>query len=94
MSAPDTNVEKQEQNHRPSLLGIKAALIYGVVLLTIFVIYVTLAAGDEEAGLAGDDTAGSSMVEGETEATALENYKEEGYEPGGNSTGSVQIQDQ
>jgi hypothetical protein len=92
MSAPDTDVEKQEKKHRPSLLGIKASLFYGAALLLIFVLYVAfVGSSDEEQGVAGDDTAGSSMVEGETEATTLEGYEAESYEPGGNSTGSVSI---
>ncbi|QFS82323.1 hypothetical protein FIU97_05950 [Roseivivax sp. THAF40] len=92
MSAPDTNVKNEEKKHRHSLLGIKASLAYGVGLLAIFTIYVITASNEGETGVAGADTAGSSMVEGETEGTALEGYEAEGYEPGGNSTGSVTLE--
>ena len=33
MSAPQTNVEKQADRHRPSLVGIAAAVIFALVLL-------------------------------------------------------------
>lgn len=33
MSAPNTDVEKQEKEHKPALLGIKGAIIVAVVLL-------------------------------------------------------------
>ena len=40
MSAPDTNVEKQERHHKPALLGIKGVLIL-VALLAIAAIFYT-----------------------------------------------------
>lgn len=39
MSAPDTNIEKQSNRHRPSLLGIGAALGF-VAVLTIGAVFV------------------------------------------------------
>ncbi|MFO7769917.1 hypothetical protein HAT86_06490 [Roseovarius gahaiensis] len=33
MSAPNTDVEKQEKEHKPALLGIKGAIIVAVLLL-------------------------------------------------------------
>ena len=33
MSAPNTNVEKQEKKHKPALLGIKGAMIFAAALL-------------------------------------------------------------
>ena len=33
MSAPNTNVEKQEEKHKPALLGIKGAMIFAAALL-------------------------------------------------------------
>ncbi|MHA6325736.1 hypothetical protein [Roseivivax sp. CAU 1753] len=89
MSAPDTNVKIQEKKHAPSLFGIKASIVYGVGLLTLFAIYVVVTSGNDEAGVAGDDSAGSSMVEGETEASTLEGYEADTYAPGGNATGTV-----
>ena len=37
MSAPQTNVEKQADRHRPSLIGIAAAVIFALVLLFFLV---------------------------------------------------------
>lgn len=33
MSAPDTNVEKQEAKHKPSLMGIRGAMIFGALMM-------------------------------------------------------------
>ncbi|MBD3663620.1 hypothetical protein [Sulfitobacter aestuariivivens] len=33
MSAPDTNIEKQESRHAPALWGIKGAMIFGALML-------------------------------------------------------------
>ncbi|QBF31281.1 hypothetical protein [Thalassococcus sp. S3] len=41
MSAPDTNIEKQERRHAPSLLGIGAAVVFGLAMLVGLLIYVT-----------------------------------------------------
>ena len=51
MSAPDTNVDKQEKQHKPSLLGIKGVLIFAFTLLVLFVGYVFLQ-GDNPEGAA------------------------------------------
>ena len=37
MSAPDTNVKKQEEKHKPALLGIKGAIAFAALLLALFV---------------------------------------------------------
>jgi hypothetical protein len=37
MSAPDTNIEKQEKQHKPALLGIKGGVLR-VALLLFFVV--------------------------------------------------------
>ena len=87
MSAPNTNVEKQEKSHRPSLLGIRAGLVYAAVLLTGFVAYNFYMSG-AEAPPAGA-IAGSSITEEGTEASTLEGYKADSYGPGGNSKGTV-----
>ena len=34
MSAPDTNIDKQEKQHKPALLGVKGAMIFGIVVGT------------------------------------------------------------
>lgn len=33
MSAPDTNIERQEEKHKPALLGIKGAMLFGGLML-------------------------------------------------------------
>ncbi len=33
MSAPDTNIELQEERHKPALIGIKAAMVFGGLMM-------------------------------------------------------------
>jgi len=33
MSAPDRNIEKQEARHKPALLGIKGAVVFGFLAM-------------------------------------------------------------
>lgn len=40
MSAPDTNIEKQEKRHKPALLGIKGAALFGVLMVLILLFFV------------------------------------------------------
>ncbi|APE43081.1 hypothetical protein BOO69_06385 [Sulfitobacter alexandrii] len=49
MSAPDTNVDKQEERHKPALLGIKGAMLFGVLMLLIIVFLAVMRGGDDEA---------------------------------------------
>ncbi|MGR3541925.1 MAG: hypothetical protein ACU0BS_10920 [Hasllibacter sp.] len=49
MSAPDTNVEKQEERHKPALGGIAFALIWGLVLLAGLIAF-TILTGDDPVG--------------------------------------------
>lgn len=46
MSAPDTNVKKQEKEHRPALLGIKGALIFGAIML-LLIVWFSVMRGEE-----------------------------------------------
>lgn len=39
MSAPDTNLEQQKSDHKPSLIGIKGAMIFGLLMLACAVAY-------------------------------------------------------
>ena len=39
MSAPDTNLEKQEKRHSPSLLGIRGAMIFAVLALIVIAMF-------------------------------------------------------
>ena len=49
MSAPDTNIKKQEKNHKGSLTGMRAVLIFAAVLLVGFIVWV-VANGNEPSG--------------------------------------------
>ncbi len=88
MSSPDTNPQTEEKRHRPALLGIRASLVYGAVLLTGLVIWMAIS-GEEDTGEPGGDDTVQTVPEGMETEEALEGYEEENYEPGGNSTGSV-----
>jgi hypothetical protein len=66
MSAPDTNIEKQEKRHKPSLLGIKGAMLLGVVILFGIAIFTMIGGGD-------DIGEASSVDEGATTAPAASN---------------------
>tara|TARA_R110002124_G_scaffold53302_2_gene152813 strand:+ start:261 stop:458 length:198 start_codon:yes stop_codon:yes gene_type:complete len=46
MSAPDTNVERQEKRHKPSLLGIRGAIIFGVVMVLLVILFSVMRGGD------------------------------------------------
>ncbi|SLN47005.1 hypothetical protein ROJ8625_02279 [Roseivivax jejudonensis] len=93
MSAPDTNTEKEEKRHRPALLGIRASLVYGAVLLTCLVLW-SLFSGEDETGEVGISDNTEMVPEGQETEEALEGFEEETYEPGGNSTGTVQTPEQ
>ncbi len=49
MSAPDTNPETQEKRHKPALLGIKGAMIFGALMIVILGFYVFSNGGDDTA---------------------------------------------
>lgn len=40
MSAPDTNIDKQEKQHKPALLGIRGAMIFGVLMVLLLLFFV------------------------------------------------------
>ncbi len=40
MSAPDTNIETQEKKHKPALLGIKGAMIFGVLTVLVLLFFI------------------------------------------------------
>ncbi len=64
MSAPDTNIEKQEQNHKASLMGIKGAMIFGALMLVLVIGFTMMNANDPEgdAGLNAEDGAAASTA--------------------------------
>lgn len=49
MSAPDTNTEKQEERHKPALLGIKGAMIFGALMMVLLAFFVLGNARDDDA---------------------------------------------
>ena len=53
MSAPHTDVEKQKKEHRAPLLGIRAVVLWSVVLLILLVLFIFLT---------GNDPSGSEQV--------------------------------
>ena len=66
MSAPDTNVEKQERRHKPALLGIRGVLVIVALLTIVFVFYLLMgASGPDEAETGGME--GATMTETATE---------------------------
>jgi hypothetical protein len=40
ISAPDTNTDKQEKRHKPALLGIRGAMIFGVLMIILLLFFV------------------------------------------------------
>lgn len=40
MSAPDTNVDKQERKHKPSLWGIRGAMLFGALMIILLLFFV------------------------------------------------------
>jgi hypothetical protein len=54
MSAPQTNVEKQNKRHRPAIWGIASVLVFAFVLLIAYLAF--LAAQGNEPGEEGTTT--------------------------------------
>ncbi|MEQ6248393.1 hypothetical protein ABMC89_05835 [Sulfitobacter sp. HNIBRBA3233] len=77
MSAPQTDVERQERRHKPSLFGIRGAMIFGGLMIVLLIVYNVMNAGDGEAVLNDVET----NAEGSTVATDT-------YEPGTNNSGT------
>tara|TARA_R110002124_G_scaffold202170_1_gene368695 strand:- start:533 stop:781 length:249 start_codon:yes stop_codon:yes gene_type:complete len=75
MSAPDTNVDKQEKRHRPSLWGIRGAMIFGVLMLLGVIGFSMINAGNPDEVMNTDGVSnGVTVVPTDT------------YEPGTNSS--------
>ena len=62
MSAPDTNTEKQEKKHKASLLGIRGAILFGVLMVILVIGFTIRNSNDPEgdAGLNAEDGAAAS----------------------------------
>ncbi|MDW4497481.1 hypothetical protein R5H30_05770 [Sulfitobacter sp. D35] len=74
MSAPDTNLDKQKRRHRPSLIGIWAALAFGAIIALLLVFNVFGDAEEElNVGTASETIAPQSAETGQgSEATTTE----------------------
>jgi hypothetical protein len=78
MSAPDTNVKKQEQRHKPALLGIRAAMIFGALMMVGLAIYVI--------GNGADDTADAVTNTDQASEPSATTPAVDPVEPGTNET--------
>lgn len=45
MSAPDTNIDRQAERHKPSLIGIRGAMIFGVLMIVLMIAF-TMSRGE------------------------------------------------
>lgn len=75
MSAPDTNTSTEEAKHRPALLGIKGAMLFGAAMMIGLVGFNMVNSGS---GTAVSNTSGENT---ETDVPAVDVY-----EPGRNSS--------
>ncbi len=75
MSAPDTNTEKQEKRHRPSLWGIRGAMIFGALMMIGLVGFNLMNSGEGDA-ISNADPQGPTSTTVDTDV----------YEPGTNSS--------
>lgn len=48
MSAPETNVEKQEKRHKPALIGMGAAVVWAGVLLVGLILWIVYQGNEPE----------------------------------------------
>lgn len=65
MSAPNTNIERQEKNHKPALLGIKGAMLFGVVMLLVIVFFAVMNGSQpSEETLIGTETENGQAQQG------------------------------
>ena len=51
MSAPDTNIEKQEERHKTALLGIKGAMVFGVLMVLIIIFLAVMRSNEPATGV-------------------------------------------
>jgi hypothetical protein len=65
MSAPDTNIDKQEKQHKPALLGIRGAMIFGVLMVLLLLFFVVDNGREDMAteGTAVEQDAGAASVD-------------------------------
>ena len=56
MSAPHTDVEKQKKKHRAPLLGMRAVVLWALVLLALLAVYVVFTGNEPAEDEAAIDT--------------------------------------
>lgn len=71
MSAPNTNVEKQEKRHKGPLAGMGAAVAWGLGLLGLLVIWLMWNSNDPDDGVPQGAETGAVVTEG-AETTGTE----------------------
>lgn len=69
MSAPDTNVEKQERRHKAPLLGMKGVIVFAALCLIALVFYTVLQTEDASTEAVVDGAATEATVD---DAVAVE----------------------
>ena len=70
MSAPDTNVERQEVKHKPALLGIRGAMLFGVLMLIVVMFYAAMqgSAPNEVGTIQGSEVTTDTVAPGTNES--------------------------
>ena len=63
MSAPNTDPEKQKEHHRMPLLGMRAVVLWALVLLVLLIVWLTFRGNDPGEEQATDPTSGAAVVE-------------------------------
>lgn len=76
MSAPDTNFEKQEDRHSPSLLGIRGVLVFAALMMLLWGGFGLFSADEDASAYLGDEAAVEQTSEVATDV----------YAPGTNTT--------
>lgn len=67
MSAPDTNLKKQEKHHRAPLIGIRAVVAFALVLLALLAVLVFARGDDPSEEQAGGSEAAAEAPTVQTE---------------------------
>lgn len=49
MSAPDTNIDTQEKQHKPALFGIRGAMVFGVMMVMLLLFFIVGNGRDDDA---------------------------------------------
>lgn len=76
MSAPDTNIEKQERRHSASLLGIRGVLVFAAIMMLLWGGYGVVKADEDASAFKGEDAATEQTTAVPTDV----------YEPGTNKS--------